>query len=261
MAQEKKADNEQERVYKPKGEIKVIKGENDKDLEVYVVGKGENVICVFYDVFGFHNNAGDKDKKCDIPKSKNTLEFFDKVCEAGNGKYMVVVPNYLRDTPLTRKPDWSKFQEWWDSTGNLDNLLKEFQNVVVPFVKKECKAKLIGCIGQCWGGNACFRAAALDNDDIRGVVSLHGAKITEVECNNLKKPVYYVQTEGDFDKDKVAEIVNKKEDIAKLSRFEKSDQAHGFTSSGGKYGDDKWVETNIKPVVENITAFMEAAFK
>jgi len=256
----KEQKQEVQELYKPKGEIKVIKSNsNDRELEIYVVGKGENAICAFYDVFGFHNLASDEKLKCDFIKSNNTLEFFDRVCEAGNGKYMVFVPNYLRDNPLSRKPDWSKFGEWWDTTGNLDKVIAEFTGTVIPFIKKEYNVNLIATIGQCWGGNLCFKAGKLDNDDIRGIVTLHGARVNEEDCNALKKPVYYVQTDGDFDKDKAAEIINKKE-FGKQCKFEKSDQAHGFTSSGGKYGDAKWVETNINPVVANITAFLEAVF-
>ena len=144
--------------------------------------------------------------------------------------------------------------------GNLDNLLKEFTSTVVPFVKNECKANLIVTCGQCWGGNASFKAGAMNSDDIRGIVSLHGAKINEADCNALKKPVYYVQTDGDFDKDTAEGIIGKKVDIGKLCKFEKSTQAHGFTSSGGKYKDENWVKTYIEPVVVNIVAFCESVF-
>eukprot|EP01084_Bolivina_argentea_P146218 256096_1 len=262
MAAEAKEEAKQQpkELYKPKGEFKTVKSIDDKELEIYVVGKGPNIICAFYDIFGFHNLAADANLKCDVGKSNNTLEFYDRVCEAGKDKYMVIVPNYLRDKPYSRKPDWSTFGNWWDNEGNLDKLLKEFTSTVIPFAKKECKSNLIVCIGQCWGGNACFKAGAIDNNDIRGIVTLHGAKINEDDCNKLKKPIYYVQTDGDFEKDKIEAIVNKKADIAKFSKFEKSTQGHGFTSSGGKYNDDEFVKTHIQPVIDNITKFCDSVF-
>merc|ERR1712113_29593 len=153
--EQKEKESKAKRVYAPKGKIVTIKSNsNDKDLEIYVVGKSTSgkAICAFYDVFGFHNNAADDAIECAVPKSNNTKEFYDKVSETGD--YVVIVPNYLRETPLTRKPDWSKFQEWWDSVGNIDKLLAEFNGTVVPYIQKEYKVEQIALIGQCWGGHA-----------------------------------------------------------------------------------------------------------
>ena len=219
MAEEAKKEEKQAELYKPGGEFKTIKSsDDDRDLEFYLRGKSKKAICVFYDVFGFHNLKEDEDKPdCVFPKSNNTIEFFDRIYDSAPNKddYMIVMPNYLRDKPLSRKPDWSTFDKWWDTVGNLDKLIKEFTNTVIPFIKKEYEIDQIVCIGQCWGGNACFKAGALDNDLIKGVVSLHGARITDDDCQKLKKPLYYVQCKEDYDAAKVKEVMNKK-DFSKL---------------------------------------------
>ena len=218
MAAEKKEEAKASELYKPKGEIKTIdsKEYNDKKLEIYINGNCKKAICVFYDVFGWHNKKSDEQiNDCTFKKSNNVFQFFDIIKESAKDEYMIIIPNYLRDNPLSRKPDWSKFGEWWDSDGNLDKLLGEFQNTVLPFIKDQYKVETIACIGQCWGGNACFKAAALDNDIIKGVVSLHGARINDDDCQKLKKPLYYVQCKDDYDAKKVQEVVSKK-DFAKL---------------------------------------------
>lgn len=260
MAEEAKKEEvkEEKRVYEPKGKIVTIKSnDDDRDLELYIVGKGTKAVVGFYDVFGFHNNAADDKIECDAPKSNNTKEFYDKVADCFVvPDVLVVVPNYLRDTPLTRKPDWSKFQEWWDSVGNMDKLLAEFNNTVVPYLQKEYKVESIGVIGQCWGGHAAIKAGA--TDVVKGVVSLHGAKVEAEMLSALKNPIYYVQTDGDFDAKKAEEAIGKNDAIKKLSKFEKSDQSHGFTSTGAKYGDAKWTKENVNPVIDNIVELMKA---
>ena len=152
MAQE--AEKKEPELYKAKGEIKKV-----GDLEIYVYGKGPNAIIVFYDVYGWHNlTSDDKLDDCPTPKSHNTFEFYDRVADAiGTDKIQIIMPNYLRDAPLTRKPDWSKFGEWWNTVGNPDKIIKEFTTTVLPFAHKECGVKLFAVCGQCWGGNLCFK--------------------------------------------------------------------------------------------------------
>ena len=61
-------------------------------------------------------------------------------------------------------------------------------------------------------------AGRLDLAELKGIISLHGARITEEDFSELKKPVYYVSTKGDthwVDKEKIDEIMNKK-DFCKL---------------------------------------------
>ena len=36
---------------------------------------------------------------------------------------------------------------------------------------------------------------------------------------------------------------------------------HGFTSSGGKYKDEKWVKEKLQPIVDEIKAFLESVLK
>lgn len=266
MAEQKQNEAAAE-LYKAKGEIKKIKSkDDDRELEIYCLGKSEKAFFVFYDVFGWHNNAGDKDKQCDVPQSNNTLEFFDRLHEALNGEFMIIMPNYLRDTPLTRKPDWGKFGDWWDTTGNIEKLLQEFNNTVIPFAKQEFNVSSAVCIGQCWGGNICFQQAAKDNDAVRGIVTLHAARITKPDFEALKKPFYYVSTKGDFDFDKegMQDVVSKK-DFAKLCKHEKcpdddAERQHGFTSSGGKFKDEKWVKEKLQPVIDEIVKFSAAVY-
>lgn len=64
---------------------------------------------------------------------------------------MVVVPNYLRDKPYSRKPDWNAFGDWWNSEGDPAKVVKEWQEVVMPYIEKEYEVNKIVCIGQCWG--------------------------------------------------------------------------------------------------------------
>ena len=59
--------------------------------------------------------------------------------------------------------------------------------------------------------------------------------------------------------EKVEAILSKKP-FGKLCKYAKTDQAHGFTCSGGSYGYAEWVKTHIDPVLENIKAFTKSVY-
>merc|ERR1711933_385149 len=106
------------------------------------MGKATKAIIGFYDEFGFHNNASDE--KLDavvIPKSNNTKQFYDMISEIGD--YLVVVPNYFGDTPLSRGADEKKVQEWWDSTGKLKDKTKSGEFFGLPKALEECRNTVV----------------------------------------------------------------------------------------------------------------------
>ena len=79
---------------------------------------------------------------------RNVFEFADMISSCSNGKYMVFMPNYLRNTPYTLDPKWgNEFATWWDTIGNLDKTINEFTKVVLPFIKKEYKITNICTLG------------------------------------------------------------------------------------------------------------------
>ena len=157
--------------YKPLGTEIEIDG-----LPVYTNGAGENVIIVFYDIYGY--NGG------------RTKLICDQLAEAG---FCVYLPDVYRGDSWAVDAEVSPKTFEWVSQFTMVALLEDMNKRLLPYAKEK-GGKNFGGIGFCWG---CVPLWNLAQDELlKGGVGFHpslqatglyGQDLIEL-TKNLKSP-------------------------------------------------------------------------
>ncbi|KAG7525662.1 hypothetical protein JOB18_030294 [Solea senegalensis] len=113
---------------------------------------------------------------------------------AANG-YIAVCPDFFDGKePWSSSHDWSKFQEWLEEK-KPTNITKEV-DVVLRFLKEQCRANHIGAVGFCWGGIA-THYLALQYPEVKAAVSVYGIIREKEDSYELKSPTLFIFGEKD----------------------------------------------------------------
>ncbi|XP_034507439.1 carboxymethylenebutenolidase homolog, partial [Ailuropoda melanoleuca] len=170
-------------------------------------------VLVIHDIFGWQ-----------LP---NTRYIADMV--ASNG-YIAICPDFFKgQEPWKPSDDWSKLNDWIKRR-DPRNIDRE-TNIVLRYLKEECKVKKIGVIGFCWGGAAvhhlmlkyCVFAAGVS---IYGVINLMDDNFS------LNSPTFFIAAEKDefIPVEQFTQLTKKLEQECKVA-FEVKiypGQTHGF---------------------------------
>ncbi|XP_042317745.1 carboxymethylenebutenolidase homolog [Sceloporus undulatus] len=138
----------------------------------------DKAVIVIHDVFGWQ-----------LP---NTRFIADMLTSNG---YIAICPDFYKgQAPWTPSSDWATFDDWI-KTRDSKHINKE-ADVVLKYLKEQCKAKKIGVIGFCWGG-AAVHHLMLKYSELKAGVSIYGViKFTEDNCQ-LKNPTFFIFGEND----------------------------------------------------------------
>ncbi|KAM4689794.1 carboxymethylenebutenolidase homolog [Discoglossus pictus] len=138
----------------------------------------DKAVIVVQDIFGW-----------ELP---NTRFIADLVAAHG---YIAVCPDFfVGQDPWKPTDDWSTFPEWL-KTRPATKVNKEV-DVVLKYLKEQCKVKKIGIIGFCWGGIVTHHVM-LNYPEVKAGVSFYGIIRDEDDRYDLKNPTLFVFAEVD----------------------------------------------------------------
>ncbi|XP_037655197.1 carboxymethylenebutenolidase homolog [Choloepus didactylus] len=176
------------------------------------IDSGKAVI-VIHDIYGWQ-----------LP---NTRYMADMI--AANG-YTTVIPDFfIGQQPWQPSYDWSSFPEWV-KTRNARKIDKEV-DVVLKYLKQQCRAQKIGIVGFCWGGIGVHHVMTRYLE-LRAGVSVYGIVKDSEDVYSLKNPTLFIFAENDavIPLEQVALLTQKLKEHCKVDYQVKtfSGQTHGF---------------------------------
>jgi len=221
------------------------------DLSIYVAVnenniKSENAIVFIYDIFGWGTANKNIFNNCDI---------------LANNGYFTICPNFFRNRPwsVDKYPPIDhhaeEFGKWFSSVASFDVVYKDFENIILPYLKKE-GIKRIFVVGLCWGGlmiGQLFGNEKATQKYVAGVI-VHGSRITKELIEQVHLPIALMPASNDGDYAPFKEILDKKPFGKECFYKFYKDQVHGFMGTRSNWTDPK-VKVDVDDVLHNTVNF------
>ena len=208
------------------GETQEIAG-----MKAYVTGPADskNAVLCIYDIFGMW---------------ATTQQGADLLAEAMKTK--VVMPDFLRGQPWPVEAfpprsdeEGKKFGEWLETIGNIQDRLKDIQNVVSAL--KEQGVQKLGLYGFCGGGKI-SSLAGKEGSLFVGVAQVHPAFVDPNDGKDLAVPVAFFPSKDEEKKDVDGYWNNFKEahpELVEKSMFKHyTEMFHGFAAARADLKDE-----------------------
>ncbi|KAI8881755.1 alpha/beta-hydrolase [Backusella circina FSU 941] len=206
--------------YSPVGTI-----ENFGDLPVYSTGPkdSKNVVLVFYDIFGFHNN---------------TKQFCDIL--AKNCGWRVVLPDFFRGNALTEEFFTTHSREeliaWVTANGSLPVVKPDVQRVEEQLKADGAVAGTM--VGFCWGAKIASQLTHTESFFI-GASLIHPSFVENSDAEGANAPILAIPTKDEPDMTEYMEILYKKPFGSKCQHHRFDDMFHGFCASRGVFDNEE----------------------
>lgn len=211
-----------EQSYKGKGKMVPIPIEGEI-IDCYVVGEGEHVVFLGYDVFGLHPNK---------------LQLADKFV-SDLGKLTFIIPDFFKDKawPAEKYPPKSpefkeEFAEFLGKVANWTLLAPKVEQVFRHYQKtKGCSA--FSVIGLCWGAKLAVASYPFAN--LKSIVGVHPSFLNADDAKDPKVPTLLLPTGDDNLEDYESGLATDNHLITIDNQF--NDMFHGFLGARGHWED------------------------